>query len=86
MLCYGLGIFGYLNYLLPQSRKHILELLIKGLFRLEYRGYDSAGVAFDSNNTLDDESALLQTEYVTVLLMTRSLFSLLDCPFTLNGL
>lgn len=37
------GIFAYLNYLTPKSRKEILELLVGGLKRLEYRGYDSAG-------------------------------------------
>ena len=63
MLCY-VGIFGYLNYLLPRSRKYILEILIGGLERLEYRGYDSAGVAFDSSTVLDDGVSLLQTEYV----------------------
>ncbi|KAH9421851.1 Glucosamine--fructose-6-phosphate aminotransferase 1, partial [Dermatophagoides pteronyssinus] len=42
-------IFAYLNYLEPKTRREILELLIKGLQRLEYRGYDSAGVAFDQN-------------------------------------
>ncbi|XP_054708658.1 glutamine--fructose-6-phosphate aminotransferase [isomerizing] 2-like isoform X2 [Uloborus diversus] len=43
------GIFAYLNYLEPRSRREILEILIKGLQRLEYRGYDSAGVAFDAD-------------------------------------
>lgn len=43
------GIFGYLNYLFPRSKHHILETLVKGLKRLEYRGYDSAGVAFDGD-------------------------------------
>jgi glucosamine--fructose-6-phosphate aminotransferase (isomerizing) len=43
------GIFAYLNYLEPRTRKDILECLIKGLQRLEYRGYDSAGVAFDAD-------------------------------------
>ncbi|CAA9997520.1 unnamed protein product [Nesidiocoris tenuis] len=46
MLC--ARIFAYLNYLTPKSRKEILELLVNGLKRLEYRGYDSAGVAVDS--------------------------------------
>lgn len=41
------GIFAYLNYLEPKTRREILEFLIKGLQRLEYRGYDSAGVAID---------------------------------------
>lgn len=42
------GIFAYLNYLTPKSRKEILEFLVGGLKRLEYRGYDSAGVAVDN--------------------------------------
>ena len=41
------GIFAYLNYLTPKSRKEILDLLINGLKRLEYRGYDSAGKLID---------------------------------------
>ncbi|KOX68219.1 Glucosamine--fructose-6-phosphate aminotransferase [isomerizing] 2, partial [Melipona quadrifasciata] len=47
------GIFAYLNYLTPKSRKEILELLVGGLKRLEYRGYDSAGVALDSADGKD---------------------------------
>ena len=38
-----IGIFAYLNYLTPKTRREIFETLIKGLQRLEYRGYDSAG-------------------------------------------
>lgn len=41
------GIFAYLNFCVPRKRRYILELLISGLQRLEYRGYDSAGVAYD---------------------------------------
>ena len=37
------GIFAYLNYLTPKTRKEIVDILINGLKRLEYRGYDSAG-------------------------------------------
>ena len=37
------GIFAYLNYLTPKTRKEIIDYLINGLKRLEYRGYDSAG-------------------------------------------
>ncbi|XP_016838294.1 glutamine--fructose-6-phosphate aminotransferase [isomerizing] 2 isoform X2 [Nasonia vitripennis] len=47
------GIFAYLNYLTPKTRKEILELLVGGLKRLEYRGYDSAGVALDSPDGKD---------------------------------
>ncbi len=38
------GIFAYLNHLAPKTRKELLDLLITGLERLEYRGYDSAGM------------------------------------------
>ncbi|TMS17708.1 Glutamine--fructose-6-phosphate aminotransferase [isomerizing] 2 [Larimichthys crocea] len=49
------GIFAYLNYQVPRTRKEIFETLVKGLQRLEYRGYDSAGVAVDgpSKTTTD---------------------------------
>ncbi|XP_029677881.1 glutamine--fructose-6-phosphate aminotransferase [isomerizing] 2-like isoform X2 [Formica exsecta] len=47
------GIFAYLNYMTPKNRKEILELLVVGLKRLEYRGYDSAGVAVDSADGKD---------------------------------
>lgn len=50
------GIFGYLNYLVPQQRKYIVDTLINGLRRLEYRGYDSAGLAFDGSNELPLDS------------------------------
>lgn len=41
------GIFAYLNYRVPRKRRDIFETLVKGLQRLEYRGYDSAGIAVD---------------------------------------
>ncbi|CAG7818645.1 unnamed protein product [Allacma fusca] len=47
---YVSGIFAYLNYLTPKTRKEIIDLLIKGLQRLEYRGYDSAGLAIDTSD------------------------------------
>jgi glucosamine--fructose-6-phosphate aminotransferase (isomerizing) len=46
------GIFGYLNYVCPKARKEILARLVTGLKRLEYRGYDSAGVAIDGPDEL----------------------------------
>jgi len=54
------GIFGYLNYLVPKSRRYITDTLLTGLQRLEYRGYDSAGIAFDGGNeiTLSDKKPL----------------------------
>ncbi|CAN9513383.1 unnamed protein product [Ophioblennius macclurei] len=50
------GIFAYLNYHVPRTRREILEILLKGLRRLEYRGYDSAGVGIDGGNVKEWES------------------------------
>jgi len=47
------GIFAYLNYLTPKTRLDVLDLLVNGLKRLEYRGYDSTGVAIDSADSKD---------------------------------
>ena len=44
------GIFAYLNYNVNRERRYILQVLFNGLRRLEYRGYDSAGVAIDSSD------------------------------------
>ena len=43
------GIFGYLNYNREKARKEIVQILLNGLKRLEYRGYDSAGIAFSGS-------------------------------------
>ncbi|KAJ8378076.1 hypothetical protein AAFF_G00248710 [Aldrovandia affinis] len=50
------GIFAYLNYHVPRTRREILEILLKGLQRLEYRGYDSAGVGIDGGNSKEWET------------------------------
>ncbi|EGD83438.1 Gfpt1 protein [Salpingoeca rosetta] len=44
------GIFAYLNHNVERDRKFIVDTLIKGLKRLEYRGYDSAGIAIDGDD------------------------------------
>lgn len=46
------GIFAYLNYNVGRERRYVLEVLLNGLRRLEYRGYDSAGIAIDSDPIL----------------------------------
>ncbi|KAJ8747896.1 hypothetical protein K2173_012786 [Erythroxylum novogranatense] len=43
------GIFAYLNYSVNKERRYILQVLFNGLRRLEYRGYDSAGIAIDDS-------------------------------------
>uniref|UniRef100_W5KJB6 glutamine--fructose-6-phosphate transaminase (isomerizing) n=1 Tax=Astyanax mexicanus TaxID=7994 RepID=W5KJB6_ASTMX len=52
-------IFAYLNYRVPKTRKDIFTTLVKGLQRLEYRGYDSAGVAVDGCGKVDTNSICL---------------------------
>jgi glutamine---fructose-6-phosphate transaminase (isomerizing) len=37
--------------LTPKTRREVLEYLVTGLKRLEYRGYDSAGVAIDTEDS-----------------------------------
>ena len=43
------GIFGYCNYLVEKTRGEIIDTLVEGLERLEYRGYDSTGTAIDGD-------------------------------------
>ncbi|CAD6901045.1 unnamed protein product [Tilletia laevis] len=47
------GIFGYVNHLVEKDRRQVIEILVNGLQRLEYRGYDSAGIAVDGDNERD---------------------------------
>ena len=49
------GIIGYYNYNVSRDLEFILKVLFNGLHRLEYRGYDSAGVCVDIVN---DDPAL----------------------------
>ncbi|KAG5263303.1 hypothetical protein AALO_G00263400 [Alosa alosa] len=51
------GIFAYLNYQVPRTRKEVFDTLVKGLQRLEYRGYDSAGIAVDSPGKTTNKDA-----------------------------
>ncbi|KDN34195.1 hypothetical protein RSAG8_12731, partial [Rhizoctonia solani AG-8 WAC10335] len=44
------GIFAYCNFLVEKDRKSICDILTAGLSRLEYRGYDSAGIGIDGDN------------------------------------
>jgi len=43
------GIFAYCSYLQEKDRKTICEILVNGLARQEYRGYDSAGIGIDGD-------------------------------------
>lgn len=56
------GIFAYLNYNVTRERGYILEVLFNGLRRLEYRGYDSAGISIDSSNQTSDPPLVFRQE------------------------
>ncbi|ORY24309.1 putative glutamine-fructose-6-phosphate transaminase [Naematelia encephala] len=47
------GIFAYCSYLCEKDRKYVCETLCNGLARLEYRGYDSAGIGIDGDSPTD---------------------------------
>ncbi|EDV44229.1 uncharacterized protein Dana_GF16128 [Drosophila ananassae] len=56
------GIFAYLNYLTPKSRQEVLDLLLQGLKRLEYRGYDSTGIAIDDPTAPPDNHSIVMVK------------------------
>ncbi|PVV01339.1 hypothetical protein BB560_004244 [Smittium megazygosporum] len=60
------GIVGYLSYFCPRDRQYVLDTVLNGLSRLEYRGYDSAGIAYDGN-TPDETRIIKQVGKVSAL-------------------
>ncbi|GAA5861108.1 hypothetical protein JCM8547_008038 [Rhodosporidiobolus lusitaniae] len=44
------GIFAYASFLCERDRRFVLETLLNGLQRMEYRGYDSAGLEIDGDD------------------------------------
>lgn len=52
------GIFAYLSYFVEKDRRYITETLLNGLSRLEYRGYDSSGLAIDGDS--DSETIIIK--------------------------
>ncbi|OXG83437.1 glutamine-fructose-6-phosphate transaminase (isomerizing) [Cryptococcus neoformans var. grubii Br795] len=44
------GIFSYCSFLCERNRKYVCDVLCNGLARLEYRGYDSAGIGIDGDS------------------------------------
>ncbi|WJX77384.1 Glutamine--fructose-6-phosphate aminotransferase [isomerizing] 2, variant 2 [Trifolium repens] len=56
------GIFAYLNYNVDRERKYILQVLFNGLRRLEYRGYDSAGIAIDASDFTSSPPLIFRQE------------------------
>ncbi|XP_059488996.1 glutamine--fructose-6-phosphate aminotransferase [isomerizing] 2-like isoform X1 [Neocloeon triangulifer] len=79
------GIFAYLNHLTPKTRKEVLDFLVNGLKRLEYRGYDSAGVAVDSadgnNMAIIKKSGKVQAleDEINSLASSLAFDTIMDC-------
>jgi glucosamine--fructose-6-phosphate aminotransferase (isomerizing) len=64
------GIFAYLNYLSEKSRREVADILLNGLSRLEYRGYDSAGIAVDGDK--DDRTEIFLFKQTGKVAMLRN--------------
>lgn len=47
------GIFGYANFLAERTKDEISDIIINGLRRIEYRGYDSAGFCITDDSNKD---------------------------------
>ncbi|KNC84812.1 glucosamine-fructose-6-phosphate aminotransferase [isomerizing] 2 [Sphaeroforma arctica JP610] len=69
------GIFAYINHLTPKTREEIIRTLTNGLARLEYRGYDSAGIAIDGDFNESGEIAtkLIKAKGKVVNTLNRAL-------------
>ncbi|GMM32324.1 glutamine--fructose-6-phosphate transaminase (isomerizing) [Martiniozyma asiatica (nom. inval.)] len=52
------GIFGYANFNVVKTRGEIIDTLVGGLTKLEYRGYDSAGIGIDGENDWNEDSPI----------------------------
>lgn len=61
------GIFAYYNYNVARDRRAILDFLFTGLRRLEYRGYDSAGVSVDADSPRADAQGVFQAAVPLVI-------------------
>lgn len=62
-----------MNYLSEKSRKEVADILLNGLSRLEYRGYDSAGIAVDGDR--EDRSEIFLFKQTGKVAMLRSFVS-----------
>lgn len=67
------GIFGYAAYRSNKSTSEVIELLINGLQRLEYRGYDSAGVCV--GNPADPQKPFLIREVGNVAALRKKVLA-----------
>ncbi len=43
--------------MVKRDRRFIADILVNGLHRLEYRGYDSSGIAFDGDDIIENNGS-----------------------------
>ncbi|OLY84011.1 Glutamine-fructose-6-phosphate aminotransferase [isomerizing] [Smittium mucronatum] len=65
------GIFAYLSYYCDKDRKYVVDTLLNGLARLEYRGYDSAGIAIDGDT---DKEVLIYKQVGKVAALRKHIY------------
>jgi glucosamine--fructose-6-phosphate aminotransferase (isomerizing) len=63
------GIIGYIG------KRNAVSIVIEGLRRLEYRGYDSAGIAFFSGNTIEIRKCTGKIKELSSVLESENFFS-----------
>ena len=75
------GIFGYAAVGQPMTRREIVNILLNGLRRLEYRGYDSAGVALDNGTEAARGTPLILKEKGNIACLQKFVFSFLHLKY-----
>ena len=55
------GIFGHCVYGVPRTKREVVAILLGGLRRLEYRGYDSSGICIDTEAAASSTFDTLKT-------------------------
>ncbi|CEF68489.1 Glutamine--fructose-6-phosphate aminotransferase [isomerizing] 1 [Strongyloides ratti] len=80
------GIFAYLNFLTPKTRQEIVDILLQGLARMEYRGYDSAGIAIDGSNDVTNPHGNVVTlrSVGKVDILRQHIYAKDNLDFTMN--
>ena len=71
------GIFGYIGH------QQALPILVEGLRRLEYRGYDSTGVAVDDGSAIHTHKTVGKVADLKLVLPAR--WKVLEASPTRDG-
>ncbi len=57
--------------MVKRDRRFIADILINGLHRLEYRGYDSSGIAFDGDIEVNDGNSSSKLERACIVVRQK---------------